>query len=118
MEDLEANRVQRICTTISDVLNHEYSEVVRYAVSFEEQAKGLVIDKHQYGLTETFRVNEGFFKSAEYRSMVALTTRLQTIESGPIQVLWGESEANAGTLYGSRGLDSVAGQKGRDDTAL
>ena len=91
-EDMEQDRAERICRSLYEVLNQVHSEVVRYSVTFDAEAKDLVVGKHQYGLVETSRLNESFFKSAEYRSIVALTSRLQAMEKAPLTACWGETE--------------------------
>jgi len=92
VEDLEAGRAERICDEMTTVLNDNDSEVLRYSVELDAEERALLVQKHQYGLVESFRLGEGFFKSAEYRTMVATTTRLREMEKGGITVSWGESE--------------------------
>jgi len=91
-EDLETIRADRICTAIEQVLNKIHSEVVRYSVEFRADAREFVVNKHQYGLIESFSLGENLFKSAEYRSIVAISTRLNELQQGEILVNWGETE--------------------------
>jgi DNA gyrase subunit B len=91
-EDLEPTRADRICSAMEQVLNKVHSEVVRYTVAFNAEAREFVINKHQYGLIESFNLGENLFKSAEYRTMVATSTRLNEIERGELLIEWGETE--------------------------
>lgn len=91
-QDLNAGRADRIAEALQQSLNEKQSDVVRYEVEFESARHELRVDRQQYGLVESVRLGEGFFKSPEYRSMVALATRLKDIEAGDITVRWGESE--------------------------
>jgi DNA gyrase subunit B len=97
-EDLTADRADRIAVALADTLNRQPSDVVRYQVSYDAQTREFLVDRIRYGLTETVHLGGGFFKSPEYRSMVALATRLQDIEAGDITVRWGESETRVATF--------------------
>ena len=95
VEDFDPQRADRICIALTDTLNSAQSEVVRYEVRYEQEEEEFCIDKHQYGLIETSKLGQSFVKSTEYRSMVAMSSRLKEIEQEPMQVSWGESEFNA-----------------------
>ncbi|MGI9291821.1 MAG: DNA topoisomerase (ATP-hydrolyzing) subunit B [Gammaproteobacteria bacterium] len=92
VEDFDSERAIRICTELGNTLNSEHSEVVRYDVRYDPETEDFCIDKHQYGLIETFRLGQSFVKSAEYRSMVAMSSRLKEIEREPLHVSWGDTE--------------------------
>lgn len=92
VEDLEPSRAERICEGMQSVLNDNDSEVVKYTVSLDQSIPALRVEKHQYGLVEAFTLGEGFFRSAEYRSMVATTARITEMEQQPLTVVWGETE--------------------------
>ncbi len=92
IEDFDPSRAQRICNELANTLNQEQSEVVRYEVRYEPNTLEFCIDKHQYGLVDTYRLGEGFVKSAEYRSMVAMSSRLKEIEKEPLKLNWGDNE--------------------------
>jgi len=92
IEDFDLSRAQRICDELGNTLNQEQSEVVRYEVRYEPTTLEFCIDKHQYGLVETYRLGEGFVRSAEYRSMVAMSSRLKEIEKEPLKLNWGDNE--------------------------
>lgn len=89
--DLEATRAGRIVDQLETALNKTALGVVGYSVRYEAATTEFMVEKHQYGLTEVFRLGESFFKSAEYRSMVAYAGRLKAIEHGEITVEWGET---------------------------
>jgi len=91
-EDFDNQRASRICTELADMLNRTQSEVVRYEVRYDATSEEFCIDKHQYGLTETYRLGHNFVKSAEYRSMVGMSSRLKDMEKEPLQVHWGDTE--------------------------
>ncbi|MGB5707853.1 MAG: DNA topoisomerase (ATP-hydrolyzing) subunit B [Arenicellales bacterium] len=92
VEDFDPSRAQRICDELENTLNQEQSEVVRYEVRYEPTTLEFCIDKHQYGLIETYRLGEGFVRSAEYRSMVAMSIRLKEIEKETLTLTWGDTE--------------------------
>ncbi len=91
-EDFDNQRASRICSELADTLNRAQSEVVRYEVRYDAASEEFCIDKHQYGLTETYRLGQNFVKSAEYRSMVGISSRLKDMEHEPLQVSWGDTE--------------------------
>ncbi len=90
-EDLVAGRAERICETLATELNVDQSEVIRYTSAFLADSNEIQITKHQYGLTESYTIGKGFLQSAEYRSMIGMSTRLKEIENGTITVEWGET---------------------------
>jgi DNA gyrase subunit B len=97
-EDLSPDRAGRIASALEVALNFEPSDVVRYIVKYDADRQEFQVDRMRYGLTETIHLGAGFFRSPEYRSMVALATRLKEIESGEIVVRWGESESRMKTF--------------------
>ncbi len=98
VEDLEDSRSARIAQELEKVLNEKRSETTSYSVEFESSSREIRIDKRQYGLTTSVNLGEGFVKSAEYRSMVAFSTRLKDIEDSPIKVTWNESETECNSF--------------------
>ncbi|MBX2869901.1 MAG: DNA topoisomerase (ATP-hydrolyzing) subunit B [Acidiferrobacterales bacterium] len=91
-EDLTLERASRICESLTRELNVDHSEVIRYTSEFLVETSEIQITKHQYGLTESFTVGRGFLQSAEYRSMIGMSTRLKELEKGSLRVNWGETE--------------------------
>ena len=92
-EELQPGRVGGIVDALEKALNPGHSDVVRYEVEFDPAGREILVDRKRYGLTETIRLGEAFFKSPEYRAMVTLANRLKRIETGTITVRWGESES-------------------------
>ena len=91
VEELESDQaLGRIAADLAQSLNRAASDVLRYSVSVEERA--LAVTRRQYGLDEDFRLGEGFFKSPEYRGLIAWSVRLREMEAGPLTVIWGETE--------------------------
>ena len=91
VEELESDQaLGRIAADLAQSLNRAASDVLRYSVSVEERA--LAVTRRQYGLDEDFRLGEGFFKSPEYRGLIAWSVRLREMEVGPLTVIWGETE--------------------------
>ena len=94
-EELDSPRaLERIAGDLAQSLNHTASDTRRYSVSARERA--LAITRRQYGLDEDFRLGEGFFKSPEYRGLIAWSARLREMEAGPLTAIWGETEAACG----------------------
>ena len=91
VEDLEsAESLKRIAGELEQSLNRQASDVLRYSVS--GQKRTLTVTRRQYGLDEDFQLGEGFFKSPEYRSLIAWSARLREMEAGPMTTIWGETE--------------------------
>ena len=90
-EDLASSpALSRIAAELEQCLNRAESDILRYSVSALDRS--LTITRHQYGLENAFQLGEGFFKSPEYRGLIAWSTRLREMESGPLTVIWGETE--------------------------
>ena len=91
VEELEsAESLKRIAGELEQSLNRLASDVLRYSVS--SQNRTLVVTRRQYGLDEDFQLGEGFFKSPEYRGLIAWSARLREMEAGPMTAIWGETE--------------------------
>ena len=101
VEDLDsAEALARIAGELEQSLNRTASDVLSYSVS--GQAQTLLVTRRQYGLDEDFRLGEGFFKSPEYRGLIAWSARLREMEAGPLTSVWGETETT-----GARFTESV-----------
>ncbi len=85
-----AGSLARIAEQLQQTLNREASDVERYSVA--ASARTLTVTRRQYGLDEDFQLGEGFFKSPEYRSLIAWSVRLREMEDGALTVIWGEVE--------------------------
>lgn len=92
-----------ICSAIEAALNTQAAEFVTYQVrpahyspahpdQDESPTSALLIQRSQYGLTESWSLPAHFFKSAEYRSFVAHAARIQALQRGqqPFRVTWGD----------------------------
>ncbi len=97
-EDLSPQRADRIAQALETALNNEATDIVRYAVRYDEVGQSFQVDRMRYGLSEPVTLSAGFFRSPEYHAMVALATRLKDIESGDITVCWGENETTVLTF--------------------
>ena len=100
-EDLDAPKaMKRIAAALGKALARAKpakSDVSSYRVEAKEG--GLVVTRRRYGLEEHFEFGAGFFKSSEYRGMIAWSARLREFERGALQVAYGESEpANCDTF--------------------
>ena len=100
-EDLDAPKaMKRIAAALGKALARAKpakSDVSSYQVEAKEG--GLVVTRRRYGLEEHFEFGAGFFKSSEYRGMIAWSARLREFERGALQVAYGESEpANCDTF--------------------
>ena len=82
---------QRIAITLSEALNAEQGDTVRYTVDGDAATSKLVITKHQYGLESAVELTAALFNSAEYRSMIAHSVKLRNLEEG-FSIQWGETE--------------------------
>lgn len=91
-EDFDADRANTVTAQLHRVLNRNDSEVVRYNCRYNSDLSEFVIEKLQYGLVEENTMNEGFFRSAEYRSMIAFASRQKELEASEMTVSWGDSE--------------------------
>ncbi|NKB76196.1 MAG: DNA topoisomerase (ATP-hydrolyzing) subunit B [Gammaproteobacteria bacterium] len=92
-EELQADETaQRISGALQNALNIDRSGSISYSVNPSGEELGLIVNRHQYGLVTTNTLTEAFFKSSEYRSLIAYTARLENIEGKNMTVTWGETE--------------------------
>ncbi len=91
-EDLQSEASgQRISQALQTTLNNDRSGVISYSVRPDSEDPGLIVDRHQYGLVTSYNLTESFFKSTEYRSLIAYVVRLENMEGKNMTVTWGES---------------------------
>ncbi len=74
--------VQRITAGLESRLNESKSDVVSYSVRADADAQNIIVTRHQYGLSEETTLTDNFFKSIEYRNLVAHNARLNRLENG------------------------------------
>jgi len=83
----------RIAETLERVLNDAATDIVTYGVQADVGGATITVQRTQFGLSEDFVLGEGFFRSAEYRNLIAYAARLKEIEipGKTITVKWGDS---------------------------
>ncbi len=94
-EDLSnAQSKKRITDAFDLALKARTSEIVSYAVEGDVDKPGITVKRIQYGLTKEFVLTEDFFKSSEYRSLIAQTAKIKEIEGDDqkLEVVWGDSK--------------------------
>ncbi len=74
--------VRSLATELESRLNQTESDVVSYSVRADAEAQNIIVTRHQYGLSEETALTDHFFKSIEYRNLVAHNTRLNKLENG------------------------------------
>jgi DNA gyrase subunit B len=94
VEDLINNEnALRIAKSLEQTLNASATDIVTFEVLSDVNTSSLTIRRTEFGLREDIVIGEGFFRSSEYRSMVAYTGKLKEIEDPdkPITVVWGDT---------------------------
>jgi DNA gyrase subunit B len=94
VEDLiNSENARRIASSLEKTLNDAATDIVTYEVQPDVNTSSLTIKRNQFGLSENIVLGESFFRSSEYRSLVAYTVKLKEIENPeqPITVVWGET---------------------------
>ena len=74
--------VRSLAAELESRLNETESDVVSYSVRADAEAQNIIVTRHQYGLSEETALTDHFFKSIEYRNLVAHNTRLNKLENG------------------------------------
>ncbi|WP_423908218.1 DNA topoisomerase (ATP-hydrolyzing) subunit B [Candidatus Spongiihabitans sp.] len=108
-EDLcNTQSANRIAEVLAQALNEMSTDIVVYKVTADIKTAALTVRRYQYGLSEEYILNDSFFRSAEYRSLIAYAAKLKEIEvpgDGPrkgqgrkIIVLWGDTNTEVATF--------------------
>ncbi len=104
-EDLcSAQSANRIAEILAQALNERATDIVTYEVTADIKTAALTVRRYQYGLSEEYVLNDSFFRSAEYRSLIAYAVKLQEIEGSregrrrKIIVLWGDTNTEVATF--------------------
>ncbi|WP_424947220.1 DNA topoisomerase (ATP-hydrolyzing) subunit B [Candidatus Spongiihabitans sp.] len=107
-----APSANRIAELLAQALNKRATDIVAYKVAAEIKTAALTVRRDQYGLSEEYVLTGSFFRSAEYRSLIAHAAKLKEIE-GPresprespgkdqrrkIIVLWGDTNTEVATF--------------------
>ena len=103
-----APSANRIADLLAQALNERATDIVAYKVAAEIKTAALTVRRYQYGLSEEYVLTGSFFRSAEYRSLIAHAAKLKEIE-GPgespgkdqrrkIIVLWGDTNTEEATF--------------------
>ena len=110
-EELQsAQTAAPLAADLEQSLNRHASDVLRYSVAVRDG--GLTVTRRQYGLDEEFHLGEGFFKSAEYRTLIAWSVRLRKMESGAMCAVWGDVETSCARFADAVEWIAARGKKG------
>ena len=108
-EDLcNTQSANRIAEVLAQALNEMSTDIVAYKVTADIKTAALTVWRYQYGLSEEYILNASFFRSAEYRSLIAYAAKLKEIEvpgegtrkgqGRKIIVLWGDTNTEVATF--------------------
>ena len=95
-EDLgNQQSMDRIIASLDEALEKSSSDIVSYSAEGDIESSTIIVKRRRYGLIEDFTVSDSFFRSVEYRSLIAHAAKLREIESDDAQLVitWGDSEA-------------------------
>lgn len=105
VEDLRnVQSANRIAEVLAQALNEMSADIVVYKVVADIATTTLTVRRYQYGLSEEYVLNDSFFRSDEYRKLLAYAAKIKEIEvtedeqKRKITVLWGDTNTEVATF--------------------
>ncbi len=110
---LDASSADRIAAVLETTLKAQSADITRYTVTADIKTANLTVQRYQYGLSDEYILNDSFFRSIEYRSLLSYAAKLEEIQSveadkqnstgtnheeKKINVNWGDTTTQVGTF--------------------
>ena len=93
VDALSASAAEGIADELTRILNHTSTGLVQYTVKLDPAVTRLTVTRYQYGLSENIVLDDGFFRSANYRTMTEFASHKQLLEQGGMTAVWDGTEA-------------------------